>query len=179
MFGHRVRSWRELPIRFADFGVLHRNEVSGALHGLTRVRRFQQDDAHIFCTHDQIKVQQATVPEYSRSIIQSFNICFFACLRLFVCVCLFACVAFAISQQEIMGALDFLNSVYGIFNFTYDVRLSTRPEAYLGEVEVRCGLVVSFGRLAYGREFILRILEMVRCGIQLRKHWPRLWMNLD
>ena len=49
MFGHRTRSWRELPLRLADFGVLHRNEYSGALTGLTRVRRFQQDDAHIFC----------------------------------------------------------------------------------------------------------------------------------
>ena len=49
MFGHRARSYRELPIRLADFGVLHRNEYSGALTGLTRVRRFQQDDAHIFC----------------------------------------------------------------------------------------------------------------------------------
>ena len=49
MFGHRQRSYRELPLRLADFGVLHRNEFSGALQGLTRVRRFQQDDAHVFC----------------------------------------------------------------------------------------------------------------------------------
>ena len=49
MFGHSRRSYRELPLRYADFGVLHRNEFSGALAGLTRVRRFQQDDAHIFC----------------------------------------------------------------------------------------------------------------------------------
>ena len=54
MFAHRERSYRELPIRMADFGVLHRNEASGALTGLTRVRRFQQDDAHIFCTEDQV-----------------------------------------------------------------------------------------------------------------------------
>jgi len=54
MFDHRNRSWRELPLRMADFGVLHRNELSGALTGLTRVRRFQQDDAHIFCTSDQV-----------------------------------------------------------------------------------------------------------------------------
>lgn len=54
MFKSRVRSWRELPLRYADFGVLHRNEISGALHGLTRVRRFQQDDAHIFCRADQV-----------------------------------------------------------------------------------------------------------------------------
>jgi len=54
MFDHRPRSWRELPVRLADFGVLHRNELSGALTGLTRVRRFQQDDAHIFCRPDQV-----------------------------------------------------------------------------------------------------------------------------
>ena len=52
MFGHSRRSYRELPLRYADFGVLHRNEFSGALAGLTRVRRFQQDDAHIFCRRE-------------------------------------------------------------------------------------------------------------------------------
>lgn len=56
MFEHRVRSWRELPLRWADFGPLHRNELSGALGGLTRVRRFCQDDAHIFCTPEQVHV---------------------------------------------------------------------------------------------------------------------------
>lgn len=54
MFGHRERSYRELPIRFADFGVLHRKEASGALSGLVRLFRFQQDDAHIFCRVDQV-----------------------------------------------------------------------------------------------------------------------------
>jgi len=54
MFGHRERSYRELPLRMADFGVLHRNEASGALNGLTRVRKFQQDDTHVFCTQDQV-----------------------------------------------------------------------------------------------------------------------------
>ena len=54
IFASRERSYRELPLRLADFGVLHRNEYSGALSGLTRVRRFQQDDAHIFCTSDQV-----------------------------------------------------------------------------------------------------------------------------
>jgi len=54
MFDQRIRSWRELPLRLADFGVLHRNELSGALTGLTRVRRFQQDDAHIFCAPEQV-----------------------------------------------------------------------------------------------------------------------------
>jgi threonyl-tRNA synthetase len=55
MFASRLRSWRELPLRMADFGVLHRNEASGALSGLTRVRRFQQDDAHIFCAQSQVE----------------------------------------------------------------------------------------------------------------------------
>jgi threonyl-tRNA synthetase len=58
MFGQRPRSYRELPLRMADFGVLHRNEFSGALHGLTRVRRFQQDDAHIFCTAEQVRARR-------------------------------------------------------------------------------------------------------------------------
>ena len=61
IFKHRERSWRELPLRMADFGVLHRNEFSGALSGLTRVRRFQQDDAHIFCTVEQVKIEVACI----------------------------------------------------------------------------------------------------------------------
>ncbi|XP_014215026.1 threonine--tRNA ligase, cytoplasmic isoform X2 [Copidosoma floridanum] len=93
VFDVRIRSWRELPLRMADFGVLHRNELSGALTGLTRVRRFQQDDAHIFCTHEQIK-------------------------------------------DEILGALEFLDHVYSVFGFTFNLCLSTRPEKYLGELEV-------------------------------------------
>eukprot|EP01114_Cavostelium_apophysatum_P019971 TRINITY_DN657_c0_g1_i1.p1 TRINITY_DN657_c0_g1~~TRINITY_DN657_c0_g1_i1.p1 ORF type:complete len:712 (-),score=218.88 TRINITY_DN657_c0_g1_i1:52-2187(-) len=93
MFDHRIRSYRELPLRFADFGVLHRNELSGALTGLTRVRRFQQDDAHIFCRPDQIK-------------------------------------------EEITNALRFMQHVYGIFGFEFDLELSTRPEKSLGDIEL-------------------------------------------
>ncbi|SBS85597.1 threonyl-tRNA synthetase [Plasmodium malariae] len=54
MFKQMNVSYRSLPIRLADFGVLHRNEITGSLSGLTRVRRFQQDDAHIFCSFEQI-----------------------------------------------------------------------------------------------------------------------------
>lgn len=54
IFDSTPKSYRDLPIRLADFSPLHRNEASGALSGLTRVRRFHQDDAHIFCTDDQI-----------------------------------------------------------------------------------------------------------------------------
>jgi len=52
IFANEQRTYKELPVRFADFGVLHRNEISGALSGLTRVRRFCQDDAHQFCTEE-------------------------------------------------------------------------------------------------------------------------------
>jgi threonyl-tRNA synthetase len=93
MFDHKKRSYRELPIRFADFGVLHRNEYHGALTGLTRVRRFQQDDAHIFCGEDHIKA-------------------------------------------EIHGALQFMQHIYGIFGFDFALELSTRPEKFLGDIEV-------------------------------------------
>lgn len=58
MFAHRPRSWRELPLRLADFGALHRAEASGSLGGLTRLRCFQQDDAHIFCAPDQVALPQ-------------------------------------------------------------------------------------------------------------------------
>lgn len=54
IFNHGLRSYRDLPMRLAEFGSCHRNEPSGALHGLMRVRGFVQDDAHIFCTEDQI-----------------------------------------------------------------------------------------------------------------------------
>ncbi|CAG8081976.1 unnamed protein product [Penicillium nalgiovense] len=92
LFGHRERSYRELPMRIADFGVLHRNEASGALSGLTRVRKFQQDDCHVFARHDQI-------------------------------------------MAEVEGLFDFLKSIYGLFGFTFKLKLSTRPEKYMGALE--------------------------------------------
>lgn len=59
VFNQGLKSYRDLPLRFAEFGSCHRNEPSGALHGLMRVRQFVQDDAHIFCTEDQIKEEAA------------------------------------------------------------------------------------------------------------------------
>ncbi len=55
IFGNRLRSYRELPLRLAEAGTLHRNELAGTLHGLTRVRHVTQDDSHLFCTRDQIE----------------------------------------------------------------------------------------------------------------------------
>jgi threonyl-tRNA synthetase len=92
IFKFRERSYRELPIRMAEFGILHRNEASGALSGLTRVRRFAQDDAHIFCMEDQV-------------------------------------------ESEINDLFDFLQEVYGKFGFTFKLKLSTRPEKFLGDIK--------------------------------------------
>ncbi|XP_070985631.1 threonine--tRNA ligase 1, cytoplasmic-like [Oncorhynchus clarkii lewisi] len=76
MFSHRPRSWRELPLRLADFGVLHRNELSGTLTGLTRVRRFQQDDAHIFCTMEQIESEMKGCLDFLRCVYDVFGFSF-------------------------------------------------------------------------------------------------------
>ncbi|KAL9111474.1 MAG: hypothetical protein Q9227_004152 [Pyrenula ochraceoflavens] len=92
LFRHEDRSYRDLPWRIADFGVLHRNEASGALSGMTRVRKFQQDDTHIFCTLDQV-------------------------------------------TSEIEGLLDFMTYVYNLFGFSFKLKLSTRPEGYMGTID--------------------------------------------
>ena len=73
MFAGQIRSYRDLPIRFADFGVLHRNELSGALSGLTRVRRFQQDDAHIYCREDQIEEEVVGALNFMKDVYDTFG----------------------------------------------------------------------------------------------------------
>ncbi|PNS21347.1 Threonine--tRNA ligase, cytoplasmic [Sphaceloma murrayae] len=76
LFAHRERSYRELPMRIADFGVLHRNEASGALTGLTRVRRFQQDDTHIFCTEEQVEQEILGLFDFLRTVYGNFGFTF-------------------------------------------------------------------------------------------------------
>eukprot|EP00934_Nitzschia_sp_Nitz4_P005087 Nitzschia sp. Nitz4//scaffold11_size288233//282090//284677//NITZ4_000829-RA/size288233-processed-gene-0.194-mRNA-1//1//CDS//3329534239//5077//frame0 len=73
MFGAQIRSYRDLPIRYTDFGVLHRNELSGALTGLTRVRRFQQDDGHIFCREDQISNEVLGSLNFMKTVYDIFG----------------------------------------------------------------------------------------------------------
>ena len=92
MFAASSKSYRDLPVRVADFSPLHRNEASGALSGLTRVRRFHQDDAHIFCSAEQV-------------------------------------------QQEVLGCLAMVGFLYSRFGFSFKLRLSTRPEAHMGDDE--------------------------------------------
>ena len=93
IFGSEKRSYKELPMRIHDQGVLHRNELSGALSGLTRVRQFCQDDAHIFCMESQI-------------------------------------------EQEVSALLGLIERIYTAFDMGYAIKLSTRPEKYMGDIEV-------------------------------------------
>jgi len=73
IFRNRLRSYRELPLRLAEFGSCHRNEPSGALHGIMRVRAFTQDDAHIFCTADQVTLEAIAFCELLLSIYRDFG----------------------------------------------------------------------------------------------------------
>src|SRR5919108_80288 len=73
LFGSKLRSYRELPMRLAEPSPLHRNELSGTLHGLLRVRIITQDDAHIFCTEDQIQGEIAAVVDYARYLYGLFG----------------------------------------------------------------------------------------------------------
>ncbi len=68
-----VKSYRDLPLRLAEFGACHRNEPSGALHGIMRVRAFTQDDAHIFCTEDQITAESIKFCDLLKSIYADFG----------------------------------------------------------------------------------------------------------
>jgi len=73
LFNQGLRSYRELPIRIAEFGIVHRNEPSGTLHGLLRARRFTQDDAHVFCTEDQLQAEVSTLIELTYRMYRDFG----------------------------------------------------------------------------------------------------------
>ena len=73
IFKHGLRSYRELPYRVAEFGIVHRYEPSGALHGLMRVRGFTQDDAHVFCTEAQLADECLKMNDLIMSIYRDFG----------------------------------------------------------------------------------------------------------
>jgi threonyl-tRNA synthetase len=73
LFNQGLKSYRELPIRIAEFGIVHRNEPSGTLHGLMRARRFTQDDAHVFCTEDQLQSEVSTLIELTYRMYKDFG----------------------------------------------------------------------------------------------------------
>jgi threonyl-tRNA synthetase len=74
LFAERLRSYRELPLRYAEAAPLHRNERAGTLHGLTRVRHVTQDDAHIFCTRDQIEDEIFGCLDYAKFVYDLFDL---------------------------------------------------------------------------------------------------------
>lgn len=73
IFRHGVRSWRDLPLRLAEFGQCHRDEPSGALHGLLRLRGFVQDDGHVFCREDQVEDEVARFCALLKSVYANFG----------------------------------------------------------------------------------------------------------
>jgi len=73
IFNHGLRSYRDLPIRYGEFGGCHRNEPSGALHGILRVRGFTQDDGHIFCTEDQIESEVTAFHQQAMKVYAEFG----------------------------------------------------------------------------------------------------------
>jgi threonyl-tRNA synthetase len=73
IFNQGLKSYRDLPLRMAEFGACHRNEPSGALHGIMRVRGFTQDDAHIFCTEDQVKKEAADFIRLTLQVYSDFG----------------------------------------------------------------------------------------------------------
>ena len=73
VFNQGLKSYKDLPIRLAEFGSCHRNEPSGALHGLMRVRNFTQDDAHIFCTEEQIQEEVSTFIDLVFEVYKTFG----------------------------------------------------------------------------------------------------------
>jgi len=73
VYEHDLRSYRDLPLKYFEYGIVHRHEMTGALHGLFRVREFTQDDAHIFCTADQIEEQIIEVVDFVDKIMSTFE----------------------------------------------------------------------------------------------------------
>ena len=73
VYEHDARSYRDLPLKYFEYGIVHRHEMTGALHGLFRVREFTQDDAHIFCTVDQIEEQIIEVVDFVDKIMSTFE----------------------------------------------------------------------------------------------------------
>jgi len=93
VYQNEIRSYRDLPLKFFEYGVVHRHEKSGVLHGLFRVREFTQDDAHIFCTPSQIK-------------------------------------------ENVLEILDFVDNIMKIFDFEYEMEISTKPDKAIGSDEI-------------------------------------------
>jgi len=115
IFDSAQRSYRDLPLRLADFSPLHRNEISGALSGLTRVRKFHQDDAHIFCTQEQVEAEVASCLKliddvYSKFGFQNYSLTLSTQPKKFMGIQ----ADWDMAQQSLISALNKLNRKWTI-----------------------------------------------------------------
>eukprot|EP00792_Barthelona_sp_PAP020_P007203 TRINITY_DN3121_c5_g1_i1.p1 TRINITY_DN3121_c5_g1~~TRINITY_DN3121_c5_g1_i1.p1 ORF type:complete len:710 (-),score=220.98 TRINITY_DN3121_c5_g1_i1:13-2088(-) len=113
-FASRIRSYRELPLRYGEFGVLHRNEASGALNGLFRVRRFVQDDGHIYCRRDQIFEEIEAVLDMMRVVYSAFDMEYTFALSTKPENCVGSDELWAQAEEALQNALDNSNINYTI-----------------------------------------------------------------
>lgn len=109
LYGAQLRSYRELPVRYADFGRLHRYERSGVTHGLTRVRTFSQDDAHIFCAPEQI---ESEVSSFISMVQETFDVFGFDDVR----------VTLSLRPERRIGADDLWDAAEGALANALDAR---------------------------------------------------------
>ncbi len=161
VYSSKPHSYRELPIRAGEIGLVHRHELKGALHGLFRVRCFNQDDAHLFVTPEQLTDEIVGVVRLIDSEYQKFAFNYHVELstrpedfnqddaHLFVTP--------EQLTDEIVGVVRLIDSEYQKFAFNYHVELSTRPEDSMGSDEdwaaAEEGLKVALDKL--GMEYVV------------------------
>jgi threonyl-tRNA synthetase len=114
IFNSDVKSYRDLPLKYFEFGTVHRHEKSGVLHGLLRVREFTQDDAHIFCTEDQIKTEIFEVMNFVHSVLSLFEFEYTVEVSTKPLKAIGSDEFWEKATKAIMDALDEKNIAYGI-----------------------------------------------------------------
>ena len=114
IYKNKLVSYKDLPIKFFEYGVVHRHEMSGAMHGLFRVREFAQDDAHIFCTQEQVKGVIIEVLEFVESLMKMFDFKFEIEVSTKPTKAIGDDTFWETTTKGIMDALDENNIEYGI-----------------------------------------------------------------
>ena len=114
LFASEVRSYRDLPLRYADQGVLHRNEASGVLSGLTRVRQFSQDDAHCFITEDQIGAEVERLLRLVGRVYRDFGLDYAVELSTRPDDCLGSAATWDHAESQLQGAVEAAGAPYTV-----------------------------------------------------------------
>ena len=146
LYGAQLRSYRELPVRYADFGRLHRYERSGVTHGLTRVRTFSQDDAHIFCAPEQI---ESEVSSFISMVQETFGVFGFDDVR----------VTLSLRPEKRIGADDLWDAAEGALASALDAR-AMDYELAPGEGAFYGPKIDFFVADAIGREWQLSTVQL-------------------